>query len=255
MKSALYSGRVAHARRGPRAHAFRYRVAYLALDLDELPTVFRGRWLWSLERPNVASFRRADYLGPAELPLKEAVLARAERELGRRPQGRVTLVTQVRVFGYVFNPVSFYLCRDERGELDALVAEITNTPWGERHAYVLDARGGQRRWRFPKRFHVSPFLPMALEYDWSLHEDERGLAIGMLDLAQEETVFEAHMHLSRRPLDGLGLARTLAAYPLLPLGIHGAIYWQALRLWLLRTPFFPHPSTASKPVASAVRRP
>jgi len=245
VRSALCTGSVAHQRLGPRPHAFRYRVAYLALDLDELSTVFRGRWLWSLERPNVASFRRADYLGPAALPLAEAVRARVAQELGRRPAGPITLVTQVRVLGYVFNPVSFYLCHDERGALDALVAEITNTPWGERHAYVLDARGGQRRWRFPKRFHVSPFLPMELEHDWRLAEDEHGLAIHMTDLAGGEALFHAGMTLRRRPLGGAALARHLLAYPLLPLRIHAAIYWQAFRLWLKRTPFFVHPAKAS----------
>jgi len=245
VRSALYTGAVAHARLAPRPHAFRYRVTYLGLDLDELPRAFRGRWLWSLERANVASFRRADYLGPAEVPLAEAVRARVEQELGRRPHGPITLVTQVRILGYAFNPVSFYLCHDERGELEALVAEITNTPWNERFAYVLDARAGQRQWRFAKRFHVSPFLPMELEYDWRLVEDERGLELHMTDLARGEAVFHARMTLARRPLDASGLAWALIAHPLLPLRIHAAIYWQALRLWLKRTPFFPHPARRS----------
>ncbi len=244
MRSALYEGAVEHRRLAPRAHGFRYRLGLLALDLDELPRVFRGRFLWSIERANAASFRRADYLGPTELPLKEAVLVRVERELGRRPAGPVTLVTQLRTFGYLFNPVSFYLCHDEHGELDAFVAEITNTPWGERFAYVLDARGGQRLWRFPKRFHVSPFLPMELEYEWRLRLDERGLAVHMTDLAQGRPVFHAALELARRPIRGATLARCLLLHPLQPLGAHAAIYWQALRLWWKRTPFHAHPAPA-----------
>lgn len=255
MRSALYTGSVRHARLAPRPHAFRYRVAYLALDLDELPTVFRGRWLWSLERSNVASFRRADYLGPADVPLAEAVRARVERELGRRPRGPITLVTQVRVLGFVFNPVSFYLCHDERGALDALVAEITNTPWNERHAYVLDARGGTRCWRFPKSFHVSPFLPMELEYGWRLDLDERGLAMHMTDLARGAPVFHARLTLERRPLDGAGLSRALLAFPLLPLRIVAAIYWQAFHLWRKRTPFHAHPAHAPAAPSPTLPRP
>jgi len=246
---------VSHRRLAPRAHAFGYRMYWLALDLEELPRVFRGRWLWSLERPNVASFRRADYLGPAGVPLAEAVRARVAEELGHRPQGAITLLTQVRILGHVFNPVSFYLCRDEHGALEALVAEITNTPWNERFAYVLDARGGTRRWRFPKRFHVSPFLPMELEYDWRLAEDEHGLSIRMTDLADGAPVFNADLELARRPLDGPGLARALVAYPLLPLRILVAIYGQALRLWLKRTPFFPHPASVPRAEAPPLPRP
>jgi DUF1365 family protein len=250
VRSALYEGTVEHHRLAPRPHAFRYGVGLLALDLDELPELFRGRLFWSLERANLASFRRADYLGPAELPLKEAVLARVAAELGHRPAGPVTLLTQLRVLGWAFNPVSFYLCHDAHGALAALVAEITNTPWGERFAYVLDARGGQRAWRFPKRFHVSPFLPMELEYDWRLRCDADGLTVQMTDLADGRPVFRAGMELTRRPLDGRALARALVRYPLQPQRVSAAIYWQALRLWWKRTPFFPHPSKAA-PVRSS----
>jgi len=244
VNSALWVGRVRHARLGPRKHAFGYRVALLWLDLSEQEQVFKGRWLWSIERPNLFSVRRRDLLGPVELPLDEAVRARVATELGFRPRGRVSVLTQVRTLGYVFNPVCFYFCLDEQGAPEAIVAEITNTPWGERFAYVLDARGrSELRWRFPKRFHVSPFLPMELEYEWRLAFDQRRLAVHMTDLAHGEAVFHASLELERRPLDGRGLARTLLTHPLMTLWVHAAIYWHAGLLWLKRTPFFPNPST------------
>ena len=139
MRSALYQGHVSHRRLTPRPHAFRNAVHLLFLDLDELHEVFRGRWFWSVRRWNLVQYRRSDFLGPASRPLRDAVLDRVQHELGRRPKGAIGLLTQLRTLGYVFNPVSFYLCEDESGELDSIVAEITNTPWGERHAYVLDA--------------------------------------------------------------------------------------------------------------------
>lgn len=244
MNSALYVGRVRHARLGPRRHAFGYRVALVGLDLAELETAFAGRWLWSYGRPNVFSVQRRDLLGPTELPLEEAVRTRVANELGFRPAGRIVVLTQVRTLGYVFNPVSFYLCHGADGALVALVAEITNTPWGERFAYVLDARGNEElRWRFPKRFHVSPFLPMELEYEWRLVHAPGGLALHMTDLARGEPVFRVTLELERRALDGPRLARTLCTQPLMTLWVHAAIYWHAGLLWLKRTPFHAHPST------------
>jgi len=168
MYSCLYEGWVRHRRYAPRAHAFRYRLFMLYLDLDELDTVFRGRWLWSTRRPALAWFRRADYLGDARVPLKQAVLDRVEQATGRRPRGPVRLLTHLRYCGHCMNPVSFYYCFDETGErVDTVVAEITNTPWGERHVYVLPVDPDQRvlHFRFDKRLHVSPFMAMDLNYD------------------------------------------------------------------------------------------
>jgi len=242
MNSALYVGRVLHTRFEPVEHHFEYRHFLLGLDLDELESSFDGRWLWSVERPNLASFRRRDCLaGSADL--RTAVCERVERELGFRPAGRVVVLTQPRLAGLVFNPVTFYLCHEPAGELCAFVAEITNTPWNERHAYVCDARGGRRsvRARFDKRFHVSPFMPMDLEYVWSLERSDHGLSIDMLNLRAGRRIFEARLRLERRPLDGRNLARVLWSYPGFSLGTLAGIYWQALRLRLKGVPRFAHP--------------
>lgn len=247
MHSSLYTGTVRHRRLAPAANGFRYRLLYAYLDLDELDTVFAGRWLWSAHRSAPIRFRRADYLGPGDRPLKAAVLDAVEADLGRRPGGAVRLLTHLRHFGYCFNPVSFYyVYEDDR--LDAIVAEITNTPWGERHRYVLDVAaaprdGANARFRFPKAFHVSPFLPMTVDYDWRFSEPGGRLHVHMSDRIDGVTVFDATLALERRPISGRALAAALLGFPFMTFKVIALIHWQALRLWLKRVPFYPHPES------------
>jgi DUF1365 family protein len=247
LASAVYEGTVRHRRHTPRPHSFSYRVAQLYLDLDEIDRVFAGRWLWSARRRNLAAFRRADYLGPGELPLAEAVRRRVESAIGVRPLGPIRLLTHLRYFGYVFNPVSFYYCytADARA-VEHVVAEITNTPWRERHAYVLSANAAHRtgralRWDLAKTFHVSPFLPMERDYRWSLSEPGPELHVHMDVLEQGRPEVDATLALRRRPIDSRSLARVLWRYPFMTLQVVAGIHWQALRLWLMRTPVYDHP--------------
>jgi DUF1365 family protein len=251
LNSAVYEGTVRHWRRSPRRHAFAYRIAQLCLDLDELEQVFAGRWLWSFRGRNLAEFRRSDYLAPASLPLAEAARALVERETGVRPTGAVRLLTHLRYAGYVFNPVSFYYCHDGAGALEAIIAEITNTPWNERHAYVLPIAGAQRRgalwqWDLQKTFHVSPFLPLERRYLWRLSAPEERLRVHMSVRRGAQAELAAQLDLIRRPLTSASLARVLWRYPLMSSQVIGAIYWQALRLWLKRTPVYGHPQHSSR---------
>jgi len=253
MHSALYTGQVRHRRFAPRGHAFEYRLFMAWLDLAELDTVFRGRWLWSTSRPALAWLRRADYLGDPQLPLDQAVRDLVERETGTRPRGPIRLLTHLRTFGYCFNPVSFYYCYDAADtRVETIVAEITNTPWKERHAYVLtdqlnEGKGMSKRYRFDKVFHVSPFIDMAIAYDWRFNAPGKTLAVHMEDHKDGAKLFDATLQLERREISAATLAHALLAFPLMTLKVIGAIHWQALRLWLKRVPFHTHPKKLPSP--------
>ena len=244
MQSCIYEGRVSHTRRTPVAHAFRYRLFMLYLDLAELPRVFAGRWLWSAKRPALARFRRADYLGDPRVSLDESVRRLVEQSTGRRPQGPIRLLTHLRYFGYGFNPVSFYYCFDATGAaVETVVAEVHNTPWNERHCYVLDA-GGMPATRFTtdKALHVSPFMPMEASYDWAISAPAERLTVAMRCTSVGEQLFTAALALRRREISGGALAAMLARFPFMTLQVVTAIYWQALRLWWRGCPTHIHPS-------------
>lgn len=245
MESCLYEGRVVHRRFRPVAHAFEMPLYLLYLDLAELDQVFRGRWLWSCSRPALARFCRADHFGDPRVPLDHAVRDLVARRTGTRPDGPIRLLTHLRYAGYVINPVSFHFCFDAAGRnVTAIVADVTNTPWGERHQYVLSAPRPGRVQRFAsrKQMHVSPFHPMDLLYRWrfAMPGDTLSVRIETLD-AEATPLFDAVLALRRRAITGASLARVLVRHPLMTARVAAAIYWQALRLHRKGARYHPHP--------------
>ena len=259
--SALISGSLVHTRRDHLARrTFRYPVYMASIDLDELPALDRELRLFSHRGKNVFALHDADYEDGARglrAALGDLLAANA------LPAPATTrLVTNLRAFGYVFNPVSFYYCFDAADRaVEAVVAEVNNTPWGERHCYVLqqDTPGAcELRARSAKAMHVSPFQPMALRYDWRLHTPAEALQVHMTLRSAEPgaaaPIFGATLALRRVPITGASLAGTLLRFPWMTAKVIVAIHWQALRLWLKRIPVYRHPvrSLAAR-VAAPVR--
>ena len=247
MNSRIFSGDVSHYRLQPHRHGFTYSLFMMYLDLDELPGLFDRQLLWSASRPALAWFRRQDHMGDTSLPLKQCVQDLILKETGRRHQGPIRLLTHLRYFGYCMNPVSFYYCWDETDKsLEFIVAEVHNTPWGETHCYVLDCQGadsdgGAFRFSFDKMFHVSPFMDMRQRYDWCLSAPGSDLMVDMNNYEEDKKIFNASMSLEARAISRSSLARVLLSFPFMTLKVITAIYWQALKLWVKKTPFYSHP--------------
>ncbi len=247
-QSCVYEGSVSHHRSSPVQNAFRYSVFMLYLDLDEVADVFAGRLLWSTTRPAFARWRRRDYPGDPATPLDGWVRDLVRERTGLRPEGPVRLLTHLRYGGRGFNPISVYYCFAADGEtLQWAVAEVTSTPWHERTHYVLDMRADIRvhRGRMDKELHVSPFLPMSMEYRWTLTQPGASVAVGLDVLGGGSPVLDTSVVMRRRELTGRTLARLLVSYPPMSWRVLGGIYWQAFRLWRKGVPYVPHPRHGS----------
>ena len=246
MNSCLYFGEVSHHRKAPRKHDLSYDIYMAHLFLDEVDDVFKGRWFWSANRSNLGGFQRSDYHRPEITDLADAVRQTMSDQLRKEISGPVSIITHLRTFGYCFNPVSFYFFwNEERTRPTALMAEITNTPWGERYAKCFEWETSPDSERsdheFRKEFHVSPFIGMNIDYDWRFRAPGDRFQADMILQEDQKTFFTAHLKLDRRPLNGRNLAWALARFPFMTLNVTRAIYWNALILRLKGCPFYAHP--------------
>ena len=236
MRSALYEGTLVHVRREPRRNAFRYPLAQFLLDLDELPELDRRLRFLSVNGRNLVSLRDRDHFDGGARPLKDVVVGFCAGH-GHAVE-RVLTLTQLRVLGYVFNPVTFHWCYGADGRLACMVAELSNT-FGERLPQLLSGPGPT--YESDKRLHVSPFFGLDQRYEYAFSEPGDEVWARMHVCEGERRPLTAVLHARREALTNRSLARFLARYPLMPAQVIGRIHWQALRLFAKRIPFHHKP--------------
>ena len=250
-KSYIYSGTIRHRRFTPFDHFFTYPLFMAYLDLDSIDSAFKRSWLWNINGPALVSFMRKDYHGDEKVSLDESVRQTVFEKVGYKVKGPIRLLTHLRYLGYCFNPVSFYYCFDETdSEVDVIMAEVTNTPWDERHAYIIDERDKDGKVRnlianFEKKLHVSPFWGMNHKYEWLFTQPDEYLMVNMKNFKDGDKVFDATLNMKRLPFTLTGILKQVARFPFITMVVVFRIHWQAFKLWVKRAPYFIHPDKAN----------
>lgn len=276
MHSAIYQGSLRHRRFFPKRHEFTYTSTLFYIDLDELPELFDGVTGWSLNRANFGSFRRTDFLGDPVVPLKDAVYCEVNRLLAaseqstisstiRCPDGPVRMLTNLRVLGFCFNPVTLYYLFNRHSVQPAMIlAQVNNTPWNERHTYLIhcDEETGKANSHFDKQFHVSPFNQLDMEYRWIssvpaehilVHMENHMSLTSSSGCAEQQSTcqMDATLTLKRQPWSESALQKILWLQPWAAIKVPVAIYWQALRLFVKGVPVHNHKTVNPLPAASS----
>lgn len=261
--NALYECRVMHHRLTPKEHRFDYRVFYLWLDLDQLDALYGSLRFFSRNLWNVFSFYDRDHLNLGEPTVKANLLRWLTGQgVDASSIARIQFLTFPRVFGYIFNPVSFFFCFDEQGTTLCTVAQVTNT-YREQKPYLLRDRDADGRFRLitPKHFYVSPFSALDLHFDFKLRVPDDKLDIHIDDREGDRPILLSALTGERKPLTDARLLWFVVKYPLLTLRVIFLIHWHAFLLWCKRIPvhrkaaqpelqrdvFKPHHSIANPP--------
>jgi len=245
-RPGIYIGSLNHRRFAPTRHEFDYPLFMVLLDIDRIPEMMSASRLASHGRFNWVSFHERDHFGDSGLSLRQRVEADAEANGVVLPDGPIYLLTHLRYLGYAFNPVSFFYCYDREGRLAAVLAEVNNT-FGETRNYWLTSRneiqsGKLRRYRAAKSMHVSPFMPMEMEYTFGFSEPEDDVTVYMNTIDRGEMTFDATLRMEFREWSAANLHHALVRHPWMTMKVILGIHWQALLLWMKKVPVFTHPT-------------
>ena len=247
MNSAIYTGNIFHQRFQPVEHHFNYKIFMAYIDLDEIDSLMPQSFFWGVNRPALISFFSKDYLSQGKLDLRSAVEHLVFERTGKNVQGPIRLLTHLRYFGHCFNPVSFYYCFDKSGkEVETIIAEVTNTPWKERHSYVIQRKNILEEKNSlvdhqNKKLHVSPFFQMDHRYRFLFSSPRDHLSVEIKNFKDSKKIHEALLNLKKLELNKTQLLKTVAQFPFITLRVVSAIHWQAVKLWLKGATFYPNP--------------
>lgn len=246
--SSIYKGKIRHRRFAPKSHAFEYQITMLMLDLDFVHLDLAFPPIMSARAPAIGWFRRKDYAGPTSINLKEHILEQVERQTGNRPNGKVLLLTHLRYWGFVMNPITIFYCYDTEGTLVSSVLQVTNTPWREKILYILPVNPESKNQVsvFSKEMHVSPFNPMDMQYLCRLKRPDKTLFFHLENLAGKQKVMDATMVFKRQPVSRFQLVKLVLTQPAMTIRVGVGIYWQAVKLWLKKVPVYDHPGASDQ---------
>ena len=245
-KDYIYKGIIRHRRFTPIPHSFKYKIFMAYFDISQIETKFKKSLLWNINKIALVSFNRKDYHGSPEMSLDLAVRQTLKDRANFDAKGPIRILTHLRYFGYCFNPVSFYYCFDKNDEkVDMVMAEVTNTPWNERHCYFIDnkvASSDYLKANFKKEFHVSPFWDMDHDYEWFFSQPTDSLDVNMVNFKNSKKVFNAQLQMEEKvEMNFYNLFIQTLRFPFLTLIIVFRIHFQALKLWIKGATFYSHP--------------